>query len=75
MSPGTSEYAVQVEFEFGLQARGPLSGPNKLGQENFPIPVSFLYGVLDWTVKVDGDAYKSIIAANKHPEQCHVHFI
>ena len=75
MSPGTSEYAVQVEFEFGLKARSPLSCTNKLGRKNFPIPVSFLYGTLDWTVKVDGDAYKSIIAANKQPDQCKVYFI
>ena len=75
MRPGTSEYAVQVEFEFGLQARAPLSSPTKLGKKGFPIPVTFLYGKLDWTVKCDGDAYKTIFEANKDPSKCKMYWV
>lgn len=70
MRPGTTEFALFVEFRVGLQAYYPLTLESKLCQPNFPKPISFIYGELDWTPQLDKDAYQSIIDANMFKDQC-----
>jgi pimeloyl-ACP methyl ester carboxylesterase len=41
---------------------------SKLANSQLPIPVSFIYSDLDWTYKIDGEAYKLILEANKFTE-------
>jgi hypothetical protein len=59
MRDGSTEYGIQVEFELGqvLQAYIPLSACDRLAQRDFPVPITFIYGDLDWTLRVDGEAY------------------
>jgi hypothetical protein len=49
--------AIMVEFEAGIQARVPLTNKDKLCNPNFPLPISFIYGEHDWTLRLDKDAY------------------
>jgi len=53
---GTTEYALMVNFEHGLQAKVPLSNQDKLGRPDFPVPFSFVYGDADWVPSVDEGA-------------------
>ena len=46
-----------------------------MGKPGFEVPVSFLYGELDWTLRVDGDAYKTILENNKQPEKCKMYIV
>jgi hypothetical protein len=46
-----------VEFEPGIQARIPLSNKDKLCKDNFPLAISFIYGELDWVLRLEKDAY------------------
>ena len=50
MREGTTEYAIHIMFNPGLQAHLPLGARDKLGSPEFPIPISFIYGDSDWTV-------------------------
>ena len=61
---GTTEYALMVNFELGMQAKIPLSNPEKLGRTDFPIPFSFVYGDDDWVPLTDDGASKRLIEAH-----------
>jgi pimeloyl-ACP methyl ester carboxylesterase len=56
MRDGTSEYGIHTMFNPTLTAHLPLGASDKLGSKDFPIPVSFFYGVDDWVKQVDEDA-------------------
>jgi hypothetical protein len=42
-----------VLFDCALQARLPLSDKERLGNPNFPIPFSIIYGDNDWVLRID----------------------
>lgn len=71
--PGTTEFGLMICFNFSLQAHLPLGTPEKLLREDFPIPVSFIYGENDWTRVVDQDFGKQIVDVNSHKGKCHFH--
>ena len=48
MREGTSEYALLVMFTQGIQAHVPLGTPDKLASPEFPIPISYILGDVDW---------------------------
>ena len=48
MREGTSEYALLVMFTQGIQAHEPLGTPDKLASPEFPIPISYILGDVDW---------------------------
>lgn len=54
----TTEKGLMIDFKPVCQAYYPLTNPEKLCKENFPKPVSIIYGEQDWTDKLDGDSYK-----------------
>ena len=41
---GTTEFALYVNYDFVWNCLSPCGGENKLGNVNFPIDVSFIYG-------------------------------
>lgn len=65
MRPGTTEYAIMVLFDLGLYPKISLGHPDRLGNADFPIPVSFIYGDKDWVRSVDMDAGLKITDNNK----------
>ena len=65
---GHQDAAIQVEFEFLLQATHPLTTDSKLANSSFPIPTSFIYSETDFCYKIDGDSYKLIMDSNKNPD-------
>ena len=48
MREGSTEYAIFVCFRVGMYAWNPLETTNRLGNPDFPLPVSFFYGDRDW---------------------------
>jgi len=56
MRPGTTEYAMMILFDLGLYSKLPLGTPDKMANDQFPIPFSFIYGERDWVRTVDVDA-------------------
>ncbi len=71
----TTEMAIMVEFEAGIQARLPLTNKDKLCTDKFPLAVSFIYGEHDWTLRIDKDSYKQIIECNMNISDCHMHIV
>ena len=48
MREGTSEFALLVMFTQGLQALLPLGTNDKLASPDFPVPISYILGDVDW---------------------------
>mgnify|MGYP001037924200 CR=1 FL=1 len=48
MREGTSEFALLVMFTQGIQAHIPLGTDDKLASPNFPVPISYVLGDVDW---------------------------
>jgi len=48
MRNGSTEYAIFICFELGMFAVNPLEHETRLGNPEFPVPVSFYYGDIDW---------------------------
>ena len=48
MRDGSTEYAIFICFELGMFAVNPLETEDRLGNPDFPVPVSFFYGDIDW---------------------------
>lgn len=44
----------------------PLSAPHKLGNPDFPLPFSFIYGEFDWVYLLDEYASRALIRSNKY---------
>lgn len=67
MNYGQSEHALMVNFDIGLQSTLPLADTNRLGSEDFPIPISFFYGSRDWVRanEDDGEPAMMIVDVNK----------
>lgn len=53
MREGTTEYAIYIMFTPCLTPHLPLGTDKKLRKKDFPIPISFIYGDVDWTPFVD----------------------
>jgi hypothetical protein len=64
-----------VEFEPGIQAKIPLSNKEKLCKESFPLALSFIYGELDWVLRLEKDAYAQVIEQNMEGNICKMHII
>ena len=71
MRKSTSDYALMITFNQALVAALPLGTPEKLANPDFPIPVSFIMGDVDWVRFADEDYGKVCIEANlinKNPD-------
>ena len=62
MREGSTEYAIYVCFHLGMYAVLPLESPEKLGNPELPLAISFFYGDRDW---MDEQAGARVIAANR----------
>ena len=64
MRRGTTEYALGVLFKLdgGIYAHLPLGAATKLGDPNFKLPFSFIYGDWDWVRKMDEDFSRHLIS-------------
>jgi hypothetical protein len=62
MKDGSSEYALFICFEFGMYAHNWLECETRLGNPDFPKPISFFYGDDDWMA--DG-AGRRVTSKNK----------
>jgi hypothetical protein len=62
LRPGTTEYAMNIMFHFGINPKLPLNDFNKLGNPEFPIPFSFIYGSHDWVQNLDEGASEILIS-------------
>lgn len=56
MRKGTTEYAMPLLFNVGIQCKTPIG--NRLKESG--IPCSFVYGDQDWVPLVDGEWAKNI---------------
>ena len=65
MREGTTEYALKNMFEIPLLAHEPLNTIDRLGNPNFQIAFSFVYGDDDWVGVLDEGA--SLALVNQHP--------
>lgn len=74
---GAPEAALMVNFDFSLQPYLPLGSDLRLGNPNFPIPLSFIYGENDWARIVDQDFAKNIVSINnnKFKNQSHLRYV
>ena len=63
MRPGTTEYALMVNFAIGLVCKLPLEDTSKLANPNLPFAVSFIYGDNDWVAGFEQDAPKRVVEA------------
>jgi pimeloyl-ACP methyl ester carboxylesterase len=59
MRPGSTEYAIFLQFDIQLHAYNPLDQKDRL--LSLPIPVSFYFGDIDWMLT---DAGQKIVDAN-----------
>lgn len=57
--------AVFNLFEVSLAAKCPLAVPERLANPELNLPISFIYGELDWMYKIDGEGSETILAKNK----------
>jgi cardiolipin-specific phospholipase len=62
MKAGSTEYAIFTCFEFGMFAKNPLESKERLGNPDFPLPISFFYGDDDWMYDSGG---RRIVNVNK----------
>jgi pimeloyl-ACP methyl ester carboxylesterase len=53
-----------ITFSLGFICQDPLNIKEKLSSGAFPIPVSFIYGDLDWVKRVEKEGPDEVIAAN-----------
>ena len=56
MRKGTTETGITNLFQLPLLAHIPLAREDKLGNPDYPIAFSFIYGDRDWAAKVDDKA-------------------
>ena len=61
MREGTTEYALKNMFEIPLLAHEPLNKIDKLGNPNFQIAFSFVYGDDDWVGVLDEGASLALV--------------
>lgn len=62
---GTYEYALMNLFTSGLRAQKGLAAKSRLGDEDFSVPFSFVYGDVDWVKSIDRGASEELIALKK----------
>jgi hypothetical protein len=55
MRPGSTEFAIFIQFDLGMHAHQPLAAPYKLNNPNLPFPISFVFGQRDWMDNRDAD--------------------
>jgi len=54
-----------VNFDLGMQAKVPLSNQDKLGNPEFSVPFSFVYGDDDWVPFTDEGTSEKLVANNQ----------
>lgn len=64
MKPSSSDPSILISFSPGFVCQDPLDSPEKLSSGKFPVPVSFIYGELDWVRVVEEDGPSNVIKAN-----------
>ena len=54
---GTTDYAICVTYDFVYNCVAPVGGLDHLGNENFPVDITFIYGDKDsdWVLQMEGD--------------------
>jgi len=62
MRPGTTEFALFMQFDCGLHAHMPLASHLRLGSAEVPFPVSIVFGDKDW---MDSRGSYTIVSKNK----------
>jgi len=65
MREGSTEYAIFICFVLGMYAVNPLELDNRLGNPEFDLPISFIYGDIDW---MDHRGGRRIVAKNKYKD-------
>ena len=65
MRPGTTEYAMNIMFHFGINPKLPLNDFQKLGNPDFTVPFSFIYGSHDWVLNLDEGSSEILISEKK----------
>ena len=65
MRRGTTEYSLAVLFDMFLTAARPLGGRDMLGDPEFAVPFSFVFGDGDWVRSADGGSSEKLIQARK----------
>ena len=68
---GTTEYAINVTYDFQYNCLSPVGGPDHLGDVNFPIDVSYIYGEKekDWVRDLEEDFAKGLVEARFKAKQ------
>jgi pimeloyl-ACP methyl ester carboxylesterase len=64
MKPSSTDTSILTSFAPGFVCQDPLDSPLKLSSGKFPIPVSFIYGELDWVRVIEEDGPKNVVEAN-----------
>jgi len=62
---GTYEYSFNIMFEHDISPKISLSDLTKLGNEDFPVPFSIVFGDDDWMTKCDDGCSKYLIKQKK----------
>ena len=62
---GTTEFAPMMCFTDSLAPHISLGVKGKLADENYPLPVSFIYGSNDWLQMFEGEIADEIMRLNK----------
>jgi hypothetical protein len=58
---GTFEYSFNILFEYDITPKLSLSGPSKLGNEDFKVPFSIVFGDDDWMTNYDDGCSQALI--------------
>ena len=65
MREGTTERGITNLFELPLIAHIPLGAEDKLGNPDYPIACTFIYGDNDWVQNIDDQASLRLIQKSK----------
>ena len=68
MRKGTTEYALMVLFDEGLQPKVSLSLPEMMGDPNFPISFAIFFGDQDWVRNMDAGCSETLVKNSQNPE-------
>lgn len=73
MRDGTTEIAPMIALNFFMQAFNALGEERNLAQNDYPIPISFIYGENDWVHILEEGTAEEILKKNKYyygPDCC-----
>ena len=61
MRKGTTEHAIAVMFDKTLMAKVPLGNDDRLGDPNFQLPFTIVFGDGDWVRSADQEFSPNLI--------------